>query len=65
MPVMAGEEALHQMRTRGVSTPVYIMSAKPLDFTDNEQLDAQGQLLKPVNFDLLKAVLEGCLEARV
>jgi len=41
---------------------VYIMSAKPLDIGGDTDLDAQGQLLKPVNFDLLRAVVADCLD---
>ncbi len=62
MPVMSGEETINKMRESKNSTPIYIMSAKPLDIGGDHGLDAQGQLLKPVNFELLRAVVANCLD---
>jgi len=62
MPVMGGEEAVRKIREFGNETPIYIMSAKPLDIDGDTNLDAQGQLLKPVSFDLLRAVVADCLD---
>jgi len=55
MPIMGGEDALKYLRETGCKTPVYIMSAKPL--ADGTLIDAQGQLLKPIDFELLNSVL--------
>ena len=55
MPVMTGEDALKFLRETGCSIPVYIMSAKPIE--EGKILDAQGQILKPIDFEMLNKVL--------
>jgi len=55
MPVMTGEDALKYLRETGCTIPVYIMSAKPL--AEGSFVDAQGQILKPIDFELLNKVL--------
>lgn len=55
MPIMNGEDALKYLRETGCKTPIYIMSAKPLP--EGSMIDAQGQLLKPIDFELLNKVL--------
>ena len=59
MPVMNGEDTLKYLRTKGYEMPIYIMSAKPLE--DGSMIDSQGQLLKPINFELLNKVLHESL----
>ncbi|MGH1426448.1 MAG: ATP-binding response regulator [Arenicella sp.] len=58
MPIMNGEETLKYLRSIGCKTPTYIMSARQLD--EGVDIGAQGQLLKPVDFDVLAHVLEEC-----
>jgi len=55
MPVMNGEDTLKYLRETGCTTPVYIMSAKPL--AEGSVIDAHGQILKPIDFELLNKVL--------
>ena len=55
MPIMGGEEALREIRALQCQTPIYIMSAKPLE--EGFDIDAQGQLLKPIDFELLRKLL--------
>lgn len=62
MPVMNGEQALKKIRARGNNVPVYIMSAKPLDIEGNDQFDAQGQIVKPLDFNLLQIIIADCLD---
>ena len=56
MPVLNGESTLKYLRETGCEVPVYIMSAKPLP--EGSMVDAQGQLLKPIDFELLNQVLQ-------
>jgi len=57
-----GQDALSWLSE---NTADLILMDLDIDFAENDQLDAQGQLLKPVNFDLLKSVLEDSLEGGV
>lgn len=60
MPIMGGAEAIKMIRQNGHSVPIYIMSAKNLDAVDDQQLAAlaQGHLLKPIDFAVLKETIE-------
>ena len=61
MPVMNGEDTLKYLRKTGHDMPVYIMSAKPLE--EGSIIDSQGQLLKPVDFDVLNKFLRDCVSS--
>jgi len=61
MPVLSGQETLQACREKGIKAPIYIMTAQPLgnDKGLDEQLnrEADGHLLKPINFRELKTLL--------
>jgi len=64
MPVLSGGEAIKKLRHRGVTTPIYIMSATSTEsIVDGELVElADGHLQKPVDFDLLSELLKSILK---
>ena len=59
MPILGGGETIRRLRHRGVTTPIYIMSATGIENIEDDELEKmiEGHLLKPVDFELLNELL--------
>jgi DNA-binding response OmpR family regulator len=54
MPGMGGVAALHEIRKRGIDTPVIILTgSQGLSGDTTESLDCQSILIKPMDLDIL------------
>lgn len=63
MPLANGGEVVRALRSANVATPILLASADPALRAKARELQVQGHIAKPYDFDALLAKVEACLGA--